>query len=125
MSHFRDPSEDTQRRFQGEKETHNGVWSNEPPPWKEGDSLGGFVLKKLLGSGSSGFVYRAWDTKTSRHCALKLLRQGPPDDTLRNKLGFRRMMLLEHPNLVRVDRINHLDAYIALSMEEVEGVTFR
>ena len=125
MSYFRDPNEDTQRRFQGEKETHNGVWSNEPPPWKEGESLGGFDLKKLLGSGSSGFVYRAWDTTTGRHCALKLLRQGPPDDTLRNKLGFRRMMRVEHPNLVRVDRIYHLDTYIALSMEEVEGVTFR
>ncbi|MGI9470610.1 MAG: serine/threonine-protein kinase PknK [Rubripirellula sp.] len=121
---FRDPSKETNFRWQDDKETLGDASSNDPPPWNEGDVLSGFVLQKLLGSGSSGFVYRALDEKTNRTCALKLLKHGSPDDLLRNKLGFRKMISLEHPNLLRVDRIYQLGSYIALSMEEVEGVTF-
>ena len=105
---FREPDEETQFRWQGEKETLGASSSRDPPPWQEGDQLNDFILEKLLGSGSSGFVYRVLDVKTNRRCALKLLKHGAPDDLLRNKLGFRRMMSMEHPNLLRVDRIYQL-----------------
>lgn len=121
---FQDPNEETRCRLQGAKETLGASSSHDPPPWEVGEQLHEFVLQKLLGSGTSGFVYRAFDIRTSRCCALKLLKQGPPDDLLRNKLGFRRMMSLEHPNLLRVDRIYQLGSYIALSMEEIDGLTF-
>ena len=119
-----DPSKETLLRKQDSKVTLASTSSSDTPPWQEGDELHGFVLQKLLGTGSSGFVYRALDQTTQRTCALKLLRHGTADDLLRNKLGFRRMISLEHPNLIRVDRIYQLGDYIALSMEEVEGVTF-
>jgi serine/threonine protein kinase len=120
---FRDPNEETSCRLQAAKETLGASSSHDPPPWEAGDQLNEFVLQKLLGSGSSGFVYRAFDIKTGRCTALKLLKQGSPDDLLRNKLGFRRMMSLVHPNLVRVDRIYQLGSHIALSMEEIDGLT--
>lgn len=120
-----DPSKETRFRWQREKETLGASSHHSEPPWKEGDQLHDFVLERLLGSGSSGFVYRALDVRTNRRCALKLLTHGSPDDLLRNKLGFRRMMSIEHPNLLRVDRIYQLGNHIALSMEEIEGCTFK
>jgi hypothetical protein len=54
---------------------------------------------------------------------MKLLTDTAPDDLLRNKLGFRRMMAIEHPNLLRVDRIYQLGTCIALAMEEIDGIT--
>ncbi|MEE2937725.1 MAG: AAA family ATPase [Planctomycetota bacterium] len=122
---IRNPNEETAFRWQNDKETLGGSSSRQPPPWKVGDQLGDFVLEVLLGLGSSGFVFRARDLQTSRRCALKLLRGQQADDLLRNKLGFRRMMTFDHPNLVRVDRIHQLGAYVALSMEEVDGQTLQ
>ncbi|MGI9466930.1 MAG: serine/threonine-protein kinase PknK [Rubripirellula sp.] len=121
---FRDPSKETSLRIQNAKETLLERSKASPSPWNEGDCLDGFLLEKKLGSGSSGVVFRVFDTKTERRCALKLLKSCSPDELLRNKLGFRRMMPLAHPNLLRVDRIYQLGSYIALSMEEVKGVTF-
>ncbi len=122
---FHDPSKETNIPCQHEKETRGGSANHRPPPWKEGDQLNDFVLERLLGSGSSGFVYRVLDVRTNRRCAMKLLTHGSPDDLLRNKLGFRRMMSIEHPNLLRVDRIYQLGSHIALAMEEIEGCTLK
>ena len=121
---FRDPSKETSLRIQNAKETLLERSKASPSPWNEGDYLDGFLLEKKLGSGSSGVVFRVFDTKTERRGALKLLKSCSPDELLRNKLGCRRMMPLAHPNLLRVDRIYQLGSYIALSMEEVKGVTF-
>ncbi len=122
---LRDPNGETSFRWQNDKETRGVSTNHEPPPWNVGEQLQDFVLESLLGVGSSGYVYRVREVATGRRAALKLLREGPPDDLLRNKLGFRRMMTLDHPHLLRVDRIHQLGSYIALSMEEVDGKTFR
>ncbi|TWU45773.1 Serine/threonine-protein kinase PrkC [Novipirellula aureliae] len=120
------PSSDTKIRGQGDNETYQSDMRSETgePPWKEGDKLGSFVLGQFLGKGSSGFVYRAFDQSTQRHCALKLLLPAKYEDLIRNKLGFRRMISLRHPGLMHVDRIYQLDRYTAFSMEEIEGLTF-
>lgn len=122
---FRDSSTETRVKEQGAKETARGDASiyRSAPPWKIGDQLDDFTLEAFLGRGSSGFVYRAFDRVTRRHCALKLLLPGTPEELVRDKLGFRRMMSIQHPNLLRVDRIHQLSDYIALSMEEVDGET--
>src|SRR6056297_3551596 len=115
-------TEDTPPRSQSSRETCGEV-HRDPPPWKEGDQLNGFTLVKLLGHGGSGFVYRAFDAATKRHIALKILRKTEPAVLCRNRLGFRRMMHVEHPNLLRVDRIYQLGSYTGLAMEEIKGVT--
>lgn len=117
--------DETRVRVQGDKDTacSDGLANRSEPPWSTGDQLGEFVLEAFLGEGTSGVVYRAFDQVTQRHCALKLLLPTTPEDLVRNKLGFRRMMSIRHPNLMRVDRIHQLSEYIALSMEEVEGDT--
>ena len=119
------PSPDTKIRGQADNETYQSDmrFDEIQPPWTEGDELGSFVLIKFLGKGSSGFVYRAFDQNSQRHCALKLLLPAKYEDLIRNKLGFRRMSSLRHPGLLHVDRIYQLDRYTAFSMEEIEGMT--
>ena len=123
---IRDPKEETKARPQSDRDTHGRAPADLPPPWRGGDRLGDFVLGPLLGSGTSGHVYRAthWSQNQPTSFALKLLRPGCPDDLLRNKLGFRKMMSVVHPNLMRVERIHQLGPYVALSMEEIDGQTF-
>src|SRR5688572_25986943 len=91
-----DPASDTKVRGQRDRETHlpDGLTDQFTPPWKPGDQLGSFVLEQLLGKGSSGFVYRAHNKDTGRHCALKLLTPAKCENLVRNKLGFRRMIPL-------------------------------
>lgn len=117
---------ETRVRTQSDRQTCGVAASARPgpPPWKPGDRLGDFELLQFLGQGSSGYVYRALDLVAERCCALKLLRVESPKDLVRLKLGFRRMMSLSHPGLLRVDRIHHLDDQVALSMQEVRGETF-
>ncbi|TWT79812.1 Serine/threonine-protein kinase PrkC [Planctomycetes bacterium CA13] len=120
------PSSDTKVRGQNDRDTYQSDSSSDrpTPPWSEGDSLGPFDLERLLGRGSSGYVYRALNRDTQKRCALKLLLPTKTEDLVRNKLGFRRMIALRHPALMHIDRIHHLKNYTAFSMEEIHGVTF-
>ena len=121
------PSRETRVRDQGDRETWRQPHSarKQAPPWNAGDVWGDFVLERRLGDGSSGFVYRALDRVSGRHSALKLLTVDDAKELVRVKLGFRRMMTLSHPSLLRVDRIHQVDGEIGLSMREIEGETFR
>lgn len=122
---FFDAGNETKFGLQADRETDGRSYPDRPPPWKAGDQLGDFVLDELLGRGSSGWVFRAFDTSDNNTAvALKLLRPDSPDKMLWNKLGFRRMMSVEHQHLVRVGRIYQFDQYVGLSMEEVDGQTF-
>ena len=118
-------SADTQVRRQGDRETHQGTGHTrrEQSPLDVGDTFGEFKLEKFLGNGSSGFVFRALDAVTNRRCALKLICKEPAENLVRTKLGFRRMMRIEHPNLARADRIHRVGNQEALSMEEIHGET--
>jgi hypothetical protein len=121
----RDSGNETRHGLETDRETLGRDASAAPPPWHEGNRLGNFLLKQLLGHGTSGYVFRAMDlSDRNRTCALKLLLPDSVDQLLWNKLGFRRMMPVEHHNLMRVYRIHQLDKYVGLSMEEVRGETF-
>ena len=117
---FGDLGNETKVGLQADRETGGVPHLDRPPPWADGDQLGDFVLERLLGSGSSSWVYSARHCADSNKClALKLLRPDSPEKMLWNKLGFRRMMSVEHENLVRVDRIYQLGEYVGLAMEQV------
>jgi serine/threonine-protein kinase len=72
-----------------------------------GDSLGPFVIREILGTGSTGIVYRVFDTRSQQERALKLLS---PDisEAAREELIFRYHQeaklagQLKHPNLIPV-----------------------
>ncbi len=117
-------NQETELGLQTDRETRLPGSDDQPPPWKQGDRLNEFLLEQLLGQGTSGYVYRAFEARAGQRWALKLLRPNASDDLLRNKLGFRRMISVEHPNLVAVNRIHQLGPYVGLSMEEVPGETF-
>lgn len=121
---FGDRGNETKVGLQADRETDGHAHLECPPPWTGGDKLGDFFLERLLGCGSSSWVYLARHCANNERLALKLLRPESPEKMLWNKLGFRRMMSVEHENLVRVDRIYQLGEYVGLAMEHVDGKTF-
>ena len=120
-----DPDLDTDIRVQGDRDTQTNEGSSRrvPLPFSPGDVFGEFRLEKLLGRGSSGAVFRGFDTVSRRTCALKILTATKQHDLRRNRIGFRRMMGVRHPNLMRVDQMHQVDDYLAMSMEEIHGET--
>ncbi|NND99456.1 MAG: protein kinase [Pirellulaceae bacterium] len=116
---------DTDIRDPGERDTQTSDSRARrlPAPFKPGQLCGEFQIERLLGQGSSGCVFRAFDTVSRRSCALKVLTCQKPANLRRNRIGFRRMMELRHPNLMRVDQMHQIEDHVALSMEEIQGET--
>ena len=81
---------------------------------------------ELIGQGSFGQVYRAWDTRLDREVALKLL---PADACDRDSRGSsiinegRLLARVRHPNVVTIYGAERIDDRIGLWMEFVEGRT--
>lgn len=117
------PVGETQIRFARSRETTRGAdeLAVEPLAWRVGDEVDGLVIEKLLGSGVTSTVYRVRDRETGRRFALKILRTRSEETLTASRLGFRRMALLSHPSLVRVDRIIQIGRCIGFTMEEVVG----
>jgi len=83
-----------------------------------------FVLQKLLGSGASGEVYRAYDEVRRDTIAIKFLTALDPGSLFRFKSEFRTLATLTHPNLLQLyELLAHEDDWL-LTMELVEGTDF-
>ena len=121
---FRDPSRETNKRVPDDNDTASEASKGQSVPWQVGDQFGPFALEKELGEGSSGVVFRARDALSDRVCALKMLRRTTPEELMRSKLGFRRMVSMRHPSLLSVYQIHRRGEQTALSMEEIVGNTF-
>jgi len=69
-----------------------------------GYDLGGFVLKRLLGSGGMGSVYEAQQTSPQRHAAVKILRLDIADDAVQRRVAREAAILarLQHPGIAQV-----------------------
>lgn len=80
--------------------------------------LGKFRLEEILGSGGSGKVYRAKDTKLNRTVALKLLADA---DVRRFAREAQIAAKLDHPAIVRVYEGGEIDGQPYISMQYVEG----
>ena len=117
-------SRDTKLGAEGNRDTWGASQGEQLPPRHQvGDVVGDFTLGSLLGRGSSGYVHRATDRRTGRECAVKLIGALDAESLVRLKLGFRRMMTLQHRHLVGVDRMQQLDGTLVLAMDLVEGQT--
>jgi serine/threonine protein kinase/Tfp pilus assembly protein PilF len=87
---------------------------------------GPFEQLQLVGRGSFGEVYRAFDPKLQRHVALKLLL---PDDLDREAQGravlreARTLARLRHPNVVPVYGVDRHDGRVGFWTDFVRGET--
>ena len=117
-------SRDTKLGAEGSRDTWGASLGDQlPPRHRKGDVVGDFILGTLLGRGSSGYVHRATDRRTGRECAVKLVDSLDAESLVRLKLGFRRMMALQHRHLVGVDRMQQIEGTLVLAMNLVEGET--
>ena len=101
---------------------------NEPVVSLEGQTLGHYVLKRLLGSGGMGEVYLAEDKRLGRPVAIKLLPAectADPERVRRFAQEARSASALNHPNIVTIYEINDLDNTHYIVTEYVEGETLR
>lgn len=93
-----------------------------------GTNLGRYEIRSLLGAGGMGEVYLAHDTQLRRPVALKLL----PANFTQDEDRLRRFeqeayaaSALNHPNILTIYEIGHVDATRFIAMEYVEGETLR
>ncbi len=97
-----------------------------PPDMLARKSWGSFALRGVIGSGSYGTVFRAWNPRLEREVALKLLHSTKipvNGDTL---LGEARMLAsIRHPNVVMVLDADDVDGCVGVSMEYIKGRTLK
>jgi serine/threonine protein kinase len=83
-----------------------------------------FELRRVLGEGSMGIVYEAFDHERGMLVALKTVRQLDAQTLYRLKTEFRARTDLEHRNLVRLGELLHHDGHWFFTMELIEGWPF-
>ncbi|MCL6423196.1 protein kinase [Brachybacterium sp. JHP9] len=83
--------------------------------------VGRFALIDLIARGGSGSVWRAWDRKARRLCAVKVLRQRDSADLLRfvRETG----VTFDHPHLLAPYGWGAEDEHVVIAMPLVSGGT--
>jgi hypothetical protein len=99
--------------------------SSHPPPAGAGEPWGRFRLLEMVGSGSFGSVYRAWDPDLEREIAIKILHRHVADEELKQRLLLegRALAKLRHGNVITVLGVESYEDRIGLCMEFVRGAT--
>jgi serine/threonine protein kinase len=83
-----------------------------------------YTPTRVLGAGSWGRVYQAYDNERNAFVAVKLLSKFSPDALLRFKREFRALQNVTHPNLVTLyELLSDADRWF-FTMEHVDGKTF-
>ncbi|WP_046321338.1 serine/threonine-protein kinase [Mycobacterium sp. UM_Kg1] len=90
---------------------------------RAGSRLGPYLLKRLLGRGSTGKVYEAFDTRRGRTAALKLLAPALCGPALREWLRREALVAgrVQEPHVVPVRDYGELDGRVYLDMPLVAG----
>jgi serine/threonine protein kinase/tetratricopeptide (TPR) repeat protein len=99
-------------------------------PLEAGQSFGHrYHIKKLLGLGGMGAVYRAWDTELSVDVAIKLIRPEIMADAVASaeiQRRFKRELLLArlvtHRNVVRIHDLGEISGIKYITMSFVDGI---
>ncbi|MCB1589894.1 MAG: protein kinase, partial [Xanthomonadales bacterium] len=87
-----------------------------------GDRFGPLCIRQVLGRGSFGQVYRAYDAELDREVALKLVHgEGRSRSAILHEA--RLLARLDHPNVLRVYGALEDDGRIGLAFELIEGQT--
>jgi serine/threonine protein kinase len=83
-----------------------------------------YRIVRVVGSGGMGVVHEAWDTRLDRRVALKIMHPhllSNPSLSTRFQKEARRAARIEHPNVVRVYRVDEWEGQVAIEMQFVEG----
>ena len=97
--------------------------------FREGDVLGNrYEIKKLLGMGGMGAVYKAYDVEVERMVGLKVIRPdlaGDPAILARFKQELVLARQVTHKNIIRIYDLNEADGVKFITMEFIEGEDLR
>jgi serine/threonine protein kinase/tetratricopeptide (TPR) repeat protein len=88
--------------------------------------VGRFILLEVIGSGSMGEIYAAYDEQLDRKVALKLVRAGARSSTRADARLLREaqtLARLSHPNVVQVYEAGTYQNRVFIAMEFIHGVT--
>jgi eukaryotic-like serine/threonine-protein kinase len=82
-------------------------------------------ILELVGEGSYGEVFRAWDPRLSRQVALKLLRKEPSAAPQGSAVIREASMMarVNHPNVVTIYGADKSDGHVGIWMEFIRGRT--
>jgi predicted ATPase len=93
-----------------------------------GTRFGSYEILQRLGAGGMGEVYRARDSRLERQVAIKTLpieHCSQPEALSRFEQEARSAGALNHPNIVTIYELGHVDGTRYISMELVIGETVR
>ena len=96
--------------------------------FQEGQVIGRYRLKELIGIGGMGEVYRADDTELNRPVAFKVLHEEVADDKERVRRFIqeaRAASALNHPNILTIHEIGSFEGARFIVSEYVDGETLR
>jgi hypothetical protein len=89
-----------------------------------GRTIGRYEVGPIIAKGTTGFVFRARDTKENQEFALKVLQPEvtqSEDEMQRFVRAMKTMMPLRHPNLVAIYGAGKNGPYCWIAMEYVDG----
>ena len=98
------------------------------PELTPGQRLGHYEVIRELGRGGMGTVYLAQDNELGRKVALKILPSGfsgryVPASRFRKEAQV--VSALNHPNILTIHEIGHIDSVDFIATEFIDGVTLR
>ena len=90
-------------------------------------SWGPLQIRAIVGRGSFGTVYRAWDSRLEREVALKLLHDDGPRQSAASAVirEGRLLAQIRHPNVVTIHGADEYGERVGIWMEFVSGRTLR
>jgi eukaryotic-like serine/threonine-protein kinase len=88
---------------------------------RPGRVLGHYRIERLVGKGSFGSVFAAWDLRLQRRVALKVLRRNSEDSREAILREASAAAPLSHPNVCTIYAVEEEDGLPLIAMEFLEG----
>ena len=86
-----------------------------------GKVLGHYRIQRLLGAGTFGTVFAAWDLRLERNVALKVLKRNAVESREAILREARTAAPLSHPNVCQIYAVDEEDGLPVIAMEYIDG----